>query len=119
MKKLFTLIFIFTTFCTYGQHGVVGYDAVVEGKEYTLVDIQLPFINICVPAHVFMNIIDNDDISEPVRCITAVFKKDTAWEMEWDETLISLTKEEMEYLKHVANIYYNLDEFLYGKDEKK
>ena len=117
-KKLLILIFVLATFCTYGQHSVVGYDARVEGKEYQLVDIQLPFINIRVPAHVFMNIIDNDDISEPVWCITAVFRKNTAWEMEWDETLISLTKEEMDYLKYVANQYYDLDDILYSKEKK-
>lgn len=118
MKIVFSLICIFFTFCTYGQRGVVGYDAVVEGKEYTLVDIQTEYLNVCVPEHVFLNIIDNEEL-ETTWCITAVFKKNTAWEMEWSEIEISLSPEEMFDLKLTANLYYNLDEFLYGKDEKK
>lgn len=118
MKILFTLICIFFTFCTYGQRGVAGYDAVVEGKEYTLVDIQTEYLNICVPEYVFLNIIDNKEL-EKTWCITAVFKKNTAWEMEWSEIEINLSQEEMLDLKLTANNYYNLDHLIYGKDEKK
>lgn len=118
MKNLLILICTLATFCTYGQRGVVGYDAVVEGKKYTLVDIQTEYLNICVPEHVFMNIIDNDSI-DTTWCITAVFKEGTAWEMIWDEVEISLSIEEMIDLKLTANLYYNLDDIIYGKDQKK
>ena len=118
MKNLFSLIFIFFTFCTYGQRGVIGYDAIVEGKQYTLVDVQLPYLYICVPEHVFLNIIDNEEL-KTTWCITAVYKRDTAWEMEWSEVEISLSSEEMLDLKLTANNYYNLDDLIYGKDHKK
>ena len=117
MKNLLILICTLATFCTYGQRGVVGYDAVVDGKQYTLVDIQLPNLNICVPEHVFLNIIDNDSI-DTTWCITARFKKNTAWDMEWDEVEINISVEEMINLKLAANMYYNLDEMLYGKDKE-
>ena len=118
MKIVFSLICILTTFCTYGQRGVVGYDAVVEGKQYTLVDVQTEYLNVCVPEHVFFNIIDNEEL-ETTWCITAVFKKNTAWEMEWSEIEISLSPEEILDLKLTANLYYDLDDLLYGKESQK
>lgn len=104
MKVLYTIIFVLSFFTVQSQ--IIGYDAVVEGKQYSLIDVQTEFLNICVPEHVFLNIIDQDSIKD-TWCIHAVYQRNTAWDMIWDEKLINLTSDQIQELRNQYEFYYS------------
>lgn len=104
MKIFYTIIFVLSFFTAQSQ--LIGYDAVIEGKQYSLIDVQTEFLNICVPEHVFLNIIDQDSIKD-TWCIHAVYQKNTAWDMIWDEKLINLTSDQILELRNQYEFYYS------------
>lgn len=104
MKILYTIIFVLSFFTAQSQ--LIDYDAVIEGKQYSLIDVQTEFLNICVPEHVFLNIIDQDSIKN-TWCIHAVYQKNTAWDMIWDEKLINLNSDQIQELRNQYEFYYS------------
>lgn len=104
MKILYTLYFVLSFFTAQSQ--LIGYDAVVEGKQYSLIDVQTEFLNICVPEHVFLNIIDQDSIKD-TWCIHAVYQRNTEKDMIWDEKLINLTSDQIQELRNQYEFYYS------------
>lgn len=104
MKILYTIILVLSFFTAQSQ--LIGYDAVVEGKQYSLIDVCTEFLYICVPEHVFLNIINQDSIKD-TWCIHAVYQKNTVSNMIWDEKLINLTSEQIQELRYQYEFYYS------------